>query len=293
MWHDIKAFFLISRPTNVVISFIAFGVACFLATGTLDFLQTMEFWGTATTITIIAATGYWINDVYDFRIDRINKPDKAVVNAILSVKKVLTVYFIVNMCILGFSFLFLGVLHGKPNITFINFVSVLLLFIYASWLKRTGVAGNLVIAFLIALVLILAYYLTGQINMALVWAIVFSFEITLIREITKDVQDIKGDLAFQVKTLVIQVGLHRTKNILLILYIVFLLSTYLPFFYYYILYEKVLWIYLGLSILIVQGPTLYVILMMWKEETPEAFGKQSSLLKYVMLTGMITLFFMT
>ena len=52
----------------------------------------MPFWATLLTIAGIAATGYWINDVYDFRIDRINKPNRTIVNAILSVKKVMTIY---------------------------------------------------------------------------------------------------------------------------------------------------------------------------------------------------------
>ncbi|MCI4669880.1 MAG: geranylgeranylglycerol-phosphate geranylgeranyltransferase [Bacteroidia bacterium] len=292
MFQDFKAFFRISRPTNVVMSFLAFGLSCYLATNSINFLLDSAFWGTALTITVIAASGYWINDVYDFRIDRINKPEKAVVNAILSVKKVLTVYFIANMLVLAFSFLFLGIYHEKPNITFINFVSVFCLFIYASYLKRMGVIGNLLISFMIALVLILAYYLTGQINMALVWAIVFSFEITLIREVTKDVQDIKGDLAFQVRTLIIQVGMKRTKQFLTLLYSLFILSTWLPFFYYYFVYDLQKWTYLGLSILLVQLPAVWIMRMMLKEEVPEDFGKQSSLLKYVMLTGMGTLFFM-
>lgn len=292
MWDDLKAFVRISRPTNVVMSFLAFGIACYLATRSTDFLLDSAFWGTALTITIIAATGYWINDVYDFRIDRINKPNKLVVNAILSVKKVLTMYFIFTMGIMGFSFLFLGIYHEQPNITFINFVSVFCLFAYASFLKRMGVAGNLLISFMIALVLILAYYLTHQINMALIWAIVFSFEITLIREITKDVEDVKGDLAFQVKTLIIQVGMKQTKRYLVILYVLFLISTWLPFIYYYYFYELALWLYLVLSVLLVQLPTIWIMRMMLKEEEPEAFGKQSSWLKWIMLTGMGTLFFL-
>lgn len=292
MWHDLKAFIRISRPPNVVMSFLAFGIACYLATDSSHFLLDSAFWGTALTITLIAATGYWINDVYDFRIDRINKPSKLIVNAILSVKKVLTVYFLVNMGILAFSFLFLGIYHQKPNITFINFVSVFCLFVYASFLKRMGVAGNLLISFMIALVLVLAYYLTGQINMALIWAIVFSFEITLIREITKDVQDVKGDLAFQVRTLIIQVGMSRTKQFLAFLYILFILSTWMPFGYYYYFYQLKLWTYLGLSLLLVQLPTIWIMRMMLRETEPEAFGKQSNWLKWVMLTGMGTLFFL-
>ena len=137
MWQNLRHFWRISRPLNVCISLMAFGISCFLAQNReLDFLLDPLFWGTALTIGVIAATGYWINDVHDYRIDRINKPHKMVVNAILSVKKVLTVYFLVNIGILLFSFGYLGWAQEKFHITFINFVSVILLFIYASYLKR-------------------------------------------------------------------------------------------------------------------------------------------------------------
>lgn len=293
MWQDLLNFGRISRPLNVLISFFSFAVGCYLVHDKqLHFLLDLPFWGTGLTIVVIAATGYWINDVYDFRIDRVNKPQLTVVNALLSVKKVLTAYFLTNMGILLFSLTYLGWHLGRFNITFINFVSVILLFIYASWLKRVSVAGNLVIAFMIALVLILAYYLYDHLNLSLIWAIVFAFEITLIREITKDVQDIKGDLRFGLRTLPIQIGMRHTKQVLLGLYIIFLLSTYLPFVEAQWRMQQWLWPYLSLSVLLVQIPSLYTIRIMWKSENPEDFTIQSKMLKVLMLTGLLTLFFL-
>lgn len=293
MWRDLKLFWRISRPLNVLISWLAFAVACFLVHGhSLSFLADPPFWGTALVIVVIAAAGYWVNDVYDFRIDRINRPGRTVVNAMLSVKKVLTAYFLANLGIILFSLSYLGLYLGRYHITFINVVSVLLLFIYASWLKRVSVAGNLVIAFLIALVLFLAYYLYDAINLSLVWAIMFAFEITFIREITKDVQDIEGDLQYGLRTLPIQVGMRGTQRVLLALYTLFLLSCYLPFVEAHWRHGEWLWRYLSLSVLLVQLPTLYLIRMMWKSTEPTHFGMQSNMLKVLMLTGLVTLFFL-
>jgi 4-hydroxybenzoate polyprenyltransferase len=292
MWRDLKYFFLISRPLNVLISVLSFGVACFIARGhSLDFLVDLPFWGTALTIAFIAAAGYWINDAYDFRIDRVNKPQKLVVNAILSVKKVLTVYFLVNMGILMFSFWYLGVRETHYQITFINFLSVILLFIYASYLKRVSVAGNLLISFLTALVIILAGYLY-KINMALGWMVVFAFEITFIREITKDIEDIRGDLQFNLQTLPIQIGIQKTKVVLLFLYSIFFLSTYVPFFMHYMRRENFLWAYLVSSIVLVQIPTLWLMARMHRSSEPEEFGQQSQFLKYLIFLGLITLYFL-
>ncbi|TAE58930.1 MAG: hypothetical protein EAZ89_02985, partial [Bacteroidetes bacterium] len=219
MRRDFIYFFRISRPMNVLVSVLAFGLACYLTHGrSLRFLSDVPFWAAAFTIAIIAATGYWINDVHDFRIDRINKPRRTIVNAHLSVKKVLTLYFGLTGGVLLFSLLYFGFYLGKPNVSFINFLSVFLLFIYAGYLKRVGVAGNLTIAFLIALVLFMSYYLYGVVRMSLIWSIVFAFQITLIREITKDVEDIRGDLAYHLRTLPIQIGVRATQKVLAGLY---------------------------------------------------------------------------
>ncbi len=294
MMQDLKYFFLISRPANVLISVLAFGVACFIANEhSFSFIQDAPFWATALTIAVIAAAGYWINDVYDFRIDRINKPGKLVVNAILSVKKVLTGYFLLNMGILLFSFSFLGVRWELYQITFINFLSVLLLFIYASYLKRVSVVGNLLISFLTALVILLAGYLY-QINMGLIWTLTFAFEITLIREITKDIQDIKGDLRFNLHTLPIQIGIKRTKWALQLVYLCFLISTYLPFFMHYARHREWLWAYLIASVILVQVPTVYLVWLLRRAEgdDAEAFGRQSLYLKLLIFVGLITLLFL-
>ena len=288
MLKDITYFWSISRPLNILISLVAFGVSCFIATDRqFYFFHDLDFWGLLVTIAVIAATGYWINDVYDFRIDRINKPQKAIVNAKLSVKKVMTAYIGVIFFTGTFSLLFFSVFHQLYQVSFINIISIALLFWYASYLKRTGVAGNLLIAFLIALVVLLAGYLYN-INVPLIWTLVFAFQITFIREITKDVQDIKGDLAFQLHTLPIQVGIRRTRNILFLLYLIFLISCNLPLAYYQVKEGIFLWKYLAISLVLVQAPMLYLLWMLSRSTFPSDFARQSTYLKYVMIGGILS-----
>lgn len=293
MLRDIKYFFLISRPFNLLIAWVSFAVACFIAQHkSFLFLTEGKFWATSLTIVGIAAAGYWINDVYDFRIDRINKPGRTVVNAFLSVKKVMTVYFFFNALVLFSSAAYLTYHHHQPAISFINFLSVFLLFVYASYLKRVSVAGNLVIAFLIALVIILAGYLYRW-NVALAWTIIFAFEVTFIREITKDVEDMPGDLKYNLHTLPIQVGIRRTKWILLGLYLIFLVTCNLPFVLQYFRTGEYLWSYLAFSFLLVQVPALYLIFLLKKSVRPRDFSAQSRYLKFLMLTGIVTLLFLS
>jgi 4-hydroxybenzoate polyprenyltransferase len=282
--RDLSYFFRLSRPVNIAIAFISFATACFISLDrSSSFLNDPKFWGTAATILLIAATGYWINDVYDFRIDRINKPKRTIVNAFLSVKKVLTFYFILIVAVLAYAFFFLG-----PEILFLDALAILLLFIYANFLKRISVAGNLVIAFLTSLVMVVGGFLY-QINLPLVWAIIFAFEITLLREITKDVEDIRGDLAYNLQTLPIQIGIRSTRIILLVLYIVFIISCYGPFLYRVLLNGVYLYPYLACSILLVQAPAAWLAYRMMHSDAPEAFSFQSRFLKILILSGILSI----
>lgn len=289
LFSDIRHFFYISRPLNILMSGVTFLVSSYISQGKAwDFMVDPLFWATLATILLIAATGYWINDVYDFRIDRINKPKKTVINAYLSVKKVLTAYFTAILVILVFSFYFFVFRYDQYQITFINIVSIALLFWYASVLKRKGVAGNLLISFLISLVILLAGYLY-HLNLALVWTLLFAFQITFIREITKDVEDIRGDLRYQLRTLPIQIGIRNTKKILLVLYLVFLLSTLFPTIYYYTEMDTLIWAYALGTFFLVQVPTGYLVWLLIQASHPTHFSVQSRYLKRIMVTGLITL----
>lgn len=294
MLRDLKNFFLLSRPLNVLISCVAFGVSCYIAfyKSGFGFLEDLSFWVTAFCIAAIAATGYWINDVYDFRIDRINKPQQTIVNAYLSVKKVLTAYFISSFLIMSISITyFIFFKKDYYQIVFINFLSIVLLFVYASYLKHISVVGNLVIAFLVALVIILAGYLY-HINQELMYTIAFAFQITLLREITKDIEDIKGDLKFHLQTLPIQVGIRATKKVLWVLYVFFLISCYIPLLIHYAENQRILWTYLGLSFFLVQLPVVYNLILLHKSFQPSDFSIQARYLKYIIITGIFTILYL-
>ena len=292
MLKDIGYFIRLSRPVNIVISWIAFVVACYIANdGRLFFLGEAIFWITGLLVGGVAAGGYWINDVYDFRIDRINKPHKTLVNAYLSVKKVLTVYLISSFFLCSFSAIYHGYYHGRYEILGVILSCALGLFFYARQLKRTNLWGNLLIAVLAAMVVILGGMLY-HIHAPLVWIALFSFEITLIREIVKDIEDMKGDKAFQLQTLPIRVGIVNTHRTLWVLVVIFVLSCYIPFIYAYFLERKFIWGYLLFSLLLVQCPILFVFRDLYNFSSPVHYAWLSKSLKYLIFSGIASLFFL-
>lgn len=281
---DIRYFFLLSRPLNVLITLLAFSLAVYMATG--DLLASFsdpQFWIGCACLAVITATGYWVNDAFDFKIDRENKPRKVIVNAHLSVKKVLTAYFSAVALVLAFSLLF-----QPPVLLAINAGAATLLFLYAWLLKRTTVIGNIVIATLTALVVYYAAVMYVP-RTALMWTILFAFEITFIREVVKDIEDIKGDLKFKLQTLPIRIGIQATKRVVFVSYVVFLLSCYAPIVEAVLRSQPLHWPYLLASIGLVQLPTLYLMVDLGKAQESTDFARQSRLLKGLIFLGMGTL----
>lgn len=284
---DLVYFFQLSRPINVAITFLAFVLGAFLATRKdISFIMEPLFWWAAIPMLLITATGYWVNDAYDFKIDRLNKPRAVIVNAHLSVKKVLTAYFFV----LAFS---LGIAFWKlPLPAFlVNLGAAAALFAYAAVLKRTTVIGNVVIASLTASVIYYAGLVFG-INIPLIWTTAFAFMVNFIREIVKDIEDIRGDLHFQLQTLPIRIGTLATKRVLYIALGLFTLMGNGPFFHQYMRDGNWNLLYLAVSILLVQLPSFWVLLKLFKAKTEKEFHQISQYLKVLVLTGMVSLLFL-
>jgi 4-hydroxybenzoate polyprenyltransferase len=284
---DIRYFFLLSRPVNVLITLLAFALATHIANESLvKALGDIQFWWACIALVVITGTGYWVNDAFDFKIDRENKPRKVIVNAHLSVKKVLTAYFFAVAFVLAFSLLV------QPPVLFaVNAGAIVILFLYAWILKRTTVVGNIVIATLTGLVVYYAALLYVP-RTALLWTIMFAFEVTFIREVVKDAEDIKGDLKFKLQTLPIRIGLLATKRVIFICYAVFVLSCYAPIAEVLFREQPLNWEYLVTSILFVQMPAVYMASKILKAETTADFSQQSKWLKFLIFAGMISVLFL-
>jgi len=227
---------------------------------------------------IIAAAGYVINDYYDIKIDYVNKPDKVVVGKLVRRRIVLFSHAFMNMIgiILGF---YLSIYVGLLNV-----VSGFLLWIYSNQLKRMPFIGNVVIAFLAGLsILIVAVYYRQNFNLVFIYA-VFAFSINLVREIIKDMEDIRGDMRFGSKTLPIIWGLRRTKILLYIMIAAFMM---LMFFLSYQLKNHVLSAYFILLV----TPIIYLIYLLYKADSQRRFHQLSTYCKLLMLAGILSMIF--
>lgn len=174
-------------------------------------------------ISLITAAGYLINDYFDIKADRINKPHKQIIGKTIKRRWAIILHWLLN---------FIGATIGLI-IAYINDLKILipifiitpyLLWIYSVKLKKNFIIGNITTSFLTAMVPTLAFLLLKQkvlltkqdITLAIVF-IIFAFLSNLIREIQKDIIDINGDNEIKCKTIPIKLGINYTKQIIITL----------------------------------------------------------------------------
>lgn len=245
----------------------------------------------------IAAAGYIINDIYDVETDLVNRPDKVLIGKSISEKKANNLFIIFNVIgvLIGF---YLSHLVGKSSFFALFVVISVLLYVYASYLKRTLLVGNIVVSIVVALSLIIVGIFEllpvitpqnqiAQINMfkVLLHYALFAFIINLIREMIKDIQDVDGDHKSGMKTLPILIGRDRSRNIIFvlslipILLLVYYLSTYL--------YNKTIAVVYFLILVI--GPLIFTTIKIFNAETKKDYQYISNLLKLIMLFGILSM----
>lgn len=278
--RQIKAFIQLTRVQNLaIITITQYFVAIFLCHDRSEWLHVLLDWHlflTATSTALIAAAGYMINDYYDVKIDLINKPKKVVIGRILRRRPVLMMHTVLN-----FTGIALGLLAYWP-IGIVNFFCAFLLWVYSNQLKRWPLVGNISIAFLTGCsVLVIGVLYQEQFHLVLAYA-VFAACVNLVREIVKDMEDLKGDASFGCKTIPILIGIPRTKYLLYGLTAAF---GVLFFFIAYKLQNDVL----NNFFIVLTLPSIYFLFRLYRADRPAHFNSLSMLCKFIMMGGIFSM----
>ena len=227
----------------------------------------------------IAAAGYIINDYHDVKIDMINKPGRVVVGSVINRRIALLFYFILT---------FIGITLGfllSWKIGLINIFSAGMLWIYSIRFKKSAFWGNFSIAILTALSILIIYvWHSGEPILAVLVYAWFAFIITLIREIIKDMEDMRGDKLYGCKTLPILWGIAGTARFLYFLNGAMMLTLLLAFFY---TEENVLRLFA--SIVFIQ--MVFLTYFLSKADTIKKFRRLGRFCKMIMLTGILAILF--
>lgn len=247
---------------------------------------------------LIAAGGYVINDILDQQTDNENKPDKVIVGKTISETKAYNIYAVLNIIGVAIGFYLSNVIM-RPNFAAIFVLTAATLYIYATSLKRMLLLGNIVVALLLSLSVIIigvfdlfpATDAANQKVMATLFSIlldyaVFAFMINLLREIVKDLEDLDGDSKQGMNTLAIVFGIEKTTKLLFVLSfapVIALLSYANNYLFTNNLIGAVIY-----SFLFILGPLLYFSIKIWTAKTKNDFHKLSQILKWILFFGILS-----
>jgi geranylgeranylglycerol-phosphate geranylgeranyltransferase len=163
-------------------------------------------------------------------------------------------------------------------------VSTPLMIVYSARFKRRPLTGNLIIAFILALTFIFCSLVFGNVKLGITPA-VLAFFYTLIREIIKDLEDLRGDQAEGAQTLPVHIGEKKTRMItsFLLLFLVLVL----PFPVTFSLYSKA---YLILVLPLVGLPLVAMAVYLWIPRENFRYSFLSQVLKIDMFAGLAAIF---
>lgn len=307
----IKPYLQLLRVGNLAfLAILLFVMEKWVATPLLQLAQFREQmpWWVLTLLIIstifIAAGGYVINDYFDVKIDRINRPEDLVVTRIISRDGAMRIFQVLTI---------LGIVMGLAvawwsrswTMAMIYIVIPGLLWFYSASYKRQLLVGNIVVAFVSALVPLLvaianADYLrhlygealaytpiVGQLYVWLSGFSLFAFLMTFVREMVKDIEDIKGDCEMECRTIPIVWGEMTTKIISSVILLItmaligYLLWAVLPF---PCEWRTLSTRYVLFGLLV---PILCAIVLLWAAKTPLEYRRTQLIIKFAMFMGIM------
>lgn len=255
---------------------------------------------------MIAAAGYIINDYFDLQIDAINKPDKIVVDRVVKRRWAIAWHLLLSLTGILTSF-YISYRTGTWIILPANILCVLLLWFYSTTFKKKLLVGNIIISALTAWVIMVVYFFAGagvlnyngwhegsydfDIRKLFKFTMLYSgfaFIVSLIREVIKDLEDMPGDARYQCKTMPVEWGVPATK-VFVAVWIVVCIALLLIIQLY--AWQSGWWISTIYCALLIILPLVKILKDLYAAITPEDYHRLSSLVKLVMLTGILSMLF--
>lgn len=218
------------------------------------------------------AGGYIINNFYDSEKDLINRPLKSRLDRLVSQNTKLSFYFVLN---------FLAAIMAS----YVSFNAVLFfaVYIFSIWLyshklKKMPFIGNLTSAILTITPFFAIFLYYKNLDTVIFVHAIFLFLMISMRELTKDLENIKGDIAQNYITIPVAYGEKASKKMLTILALATSIPMYLLLFRYEVGY-MFLFFYLSLFLLVI------FLFLLWRSSTKIHYLILHNILKFIILAG--------
>ncbi|MDG2447454.1 MAG: geranylgeranylglycerol-phosphate geranylgeranyltransferase, partial [Flavobacteriaceae bacterium] len=167
------------------------------------------------------ASGYIINNFYDSEKDLINRPTKSMLDRLVGQRKKLNFYLVLNFLSL------VSALFVSYRAALFFFLFIFGIWLYSHKLKKYPFIGNFVAATLAVIPLFAVFVYYKNFDLVIFVHATFLFIIISMRELVKDLENLKGDLLQNYHTIPVIYGSLASKKILTFLSLLALLPTYL------------------------------------------------------------------
>lgn len=245
---------------------------------------------------LIAAGGYIINDYFDIQVDSKNYSNEVLVGRSIKRRVALILHVLTTSSgvLLGF---YIAYKVGYLALGVIMAVAAYLLWEYSLRLKRRFFIGNFIIAKLSAIFVfslaafeVIPKYSHSASKHTLIMLCVyasFAFICSLMHEIIKDLRGVEGDTKFNINTLAKVWGINKTKEFVKWLSILtaFMVITVA-------VYEfKTHILALAYALCFIILPLFLLNIWIYRAKTPADYTRISMLNKFIILTGIASLYF--
>ncbi len=226
--------------------------------------------------TCVIASGYIINNFYDVKKDIINRPEKHKLDSIVSQKLKLQLYFILN---------FLGVVFGflvSWRAALFFSVYIFLIWFYSHKLKKYPLIGlfSAVTLSILPFFAVFVYY--KNFSTIIFTHASFLFFVLTIRELIKDLENIKGDIVQNYLTIPIKYGEHFTKILITLIVLLTLDPIYFLWKYPEIGSMKFYFYFAGVAL-------SFFTFKLWMSKTNKNYIQLHILLKILIVLGVFSL----
>lgn len=226
----------------------------------------------------IVASGYIINNFYDVKADRINRPIKTGLDSYVKQETKLSLYFLLNF--IGFCF---GWLVSWRAAFFFAFY-IFAIWLYSHKLKKHPLIGLVTATILTILPFFSIFIHFKNFSKVIFIHAFFLFLVIMVREIIKDLENIKGAIANNYNTFPVKYGERNAKKTIILLLVLTLIPVAILFNYPAITYMKY-YFYLASFILIFVG--FYT----FKASQKNQYRLLHNILKLLLLIGVFSLLF--
>ena len=224
----------------------------------------------------VVAAGYIINNFYDVKADLINRPLKSGIDNYVKQDTKLKLYFFLNF--LGFVFGFL--VSWKAALFFSIYIFGI--WFYSHKLKKYPLLGLVSATVLTILPFFAVFVYYKNFSKIIFVHAIFLFLVIMLRELIKDLENLKGALVNNYQTFPVVYGELKTKQ-LSILILIFTIFPVIVLFSYEALSYMKYYFYLSFATLV------FIAIYLWNSRERNQYRKAHNILKLLLLIGVFSL----